>query len=73
MTPAMVRLFFQSQPRTQMILFRLVAKINQSYPMLTDLQWAPLKKNMILIICAFYSFLGNCALLGPSVYLEIYV
>ena len=27
---------------------------------------------MILVICACYSFLGNCALLGPSVYLEIY-
>lgn len=27
---------------------------------------------MILIICALYSFLGNSATLGPSVYLEIY-
>lgn len=27
---------------------------------------------MILIICAFYSFLGNSALLGPSVYISIY-
>lgn len=27
---------------------------------------------MILIIVASYSFLGNSALLGPSVYFEIY-
>lgn len=27
---------------------------------------------MILIICAAYSFLGNSALLGPSVYIGIY-
>lgn len=27
---------------------------------------------MILLVCALYSFLGNCALLGPSVYIGIY-
>ena len=27
---------------------------------------------MILIICSFYSFLSNSALLGPSVYITIY-
>ena len=27
---------------------------------------------MILIICSLYSFLGNSALLGPSVYITIY-
>ena len=27
---------------------------------------------MILIICSLYSFLGNAALLGPSVYIGIY-
>lgn len=36
------------------------------------LQWSKSKKMMILIICSLYSFLGNSALVGPSVYLEIY-
>jgi len=27
---------------------------------------------MILVICSLYSFLGNSALLGPSVYIGIY-
>lgn len=27
---------------------------------------------MILVLCSLYSFLGNSALLGPSVYIEIY-
>ncbi|KAG9775169.1 hypothetical protein ABEF93_000014 [Exophiala dermatitidis] len=36
------------------------------------LQWNNFKKTMILIICASYSFLGNSALLGPSVYIGIY-
>ncbi|RVX71723.1 hypothetical protein B0A52_03907 [Exophiala mesophila] len=36
------------------------------------LQWPNFKKTMILIICALYSFLGNSALLGPSVYIGIY-
>lgn len=27
---------------------------------------------MILTVCALYSFLGNSALLGPSVYIAIY-
>ncbi|KEQ59201.1 putative MFS transporter [Aureobasidium melanogenum CBS 110374] len=36
------------------------------------LQWSKPKKTMILIIVSFYSFLGNSALVGPSVYLEIY-
>ncbi|KAF4627882.1 hypothetical protein G7Y89_g10268 [Cudoniella acicularis] len=36
------------------------------------LQWSNFKKTMILLICAFYSFLGNSALLGPSVYIGIY-
>ncbi|KAG9948225.1 putative MFS transporter, partial [Aureobasidium melanogenum] len=37
------------------------------------LQWSKSKKTMILIIVSFYSFLGNSALVGPSVYLEIYM
>ncbi|MCJ1445072.1 MAG: hypothetical protein MMC23_005577 [Stictis urceolatum] len=36
------------------------------------LQWTNRKKSTILIICALYSFFGNAALLGPSVYIEIY-
>ncbi|EJT99330.1 MFS transporter [Dacryopinax primogenitus] len=36
------------------------------------LQWPNYKKTMILIICSLYSFLGNSALLGPSVYIGIY-
>ncbi|KAG9567949.1 putative MFS transporter, partial [Aureobasidium melanogenum] len=36
------------------------------------LQWSKSKKTMILIIVSLYSFLGNSALVGPSVYLEIY-
>ncbi|KAJ9626975.1 hypothetical protein H2203_003433 [Taxawa tesnikishii (nom. ined.)] len=36
------------------------------------LQWSNFKKTMILIICSLYSFFGNSALLGPSVYIEIY-
>lgn len=35
------------------------------------LQWPNWKKTMILIICSAYSFLGNAALLGPSVYIGI--
>lgn len=27
---------------------------------------------MILLVCALYSFLGNSALLGPSVYIALY-
>jgi hypothetical protein len=36
------------------------------------LLWSNSKKTMILIIVSLYSFLGNSALVGPSVYLEIY-
>jgi len=36
------------------------------------LQWPKWKKNTILIICSLYSFLGNSALLGPSVYILIF-
>ncbi|GAB7353630.1 hypothetical protein MBLNU459_g4044t2 [Dothideomycetes sp. NU459] len=36
------------------------------------LQWPNWKKTTILVICSLYSFFGNSALLGPSVYLEIY-
>lgn len=36
------------------------------------LQWSNFKKTMILVVCALYSFLGNSALLGPSVYIAIY-
>ncbi|KJR89137.1 uncharacterized protein SPSK_06168 [Sporothrix schenckii 1099-18] len=36
------------------------------------LQWTNLKKSLILAVCAIYSFLGNSALLGPSVYIGIY-
>lgn len=36
------------------------------------LQWPRWKKNTILIICSLYSFLGNSALLGPSVYIGLF-
>ncbi|CAI6342549.1 unnamed protein product [Periconia digitata] len=36
------------------------------------LQWSPTKKNLILLACSLYSFLGNCATLGPSVYIKLY-
>ncbi|KAH8890242.1 putative MFS transporter [Thozetella sp. PMI_491] len=36
------------------------------------LQWPAYKKNMILLCCALFSFLGNTALLGPSVYIGIF-
>ncbi|KLU87937.1 hypothetical protein MAPG_06927 [Magnaporthiopsis poae ATCC 64411] len=36
------------------------------------LQWPNIKKSLILIACALYSFLSNTALLGPSVYIGIY-
>jgi hypothetical protein len=47
------------------------------YPVPTDdpndpLQWPEWKKSSILIICALYSFLGNSALTGPAVYINIY-
>ncbi|SPO06832.1 uncharacterized protein DNG_09526 [Cephalotrichum gorgonifer] len=37
------------------------------------LQWSKFKKLSILATCSIYSFLANSALLGPSVYLGIYV
>lgn len=36
------------------------------------LQWPEWKKTAILVICSIYSFLGNGALTGPSVYISIY-
>ncbi|KAF3760964.1 putative MFS transporter [Cryphonectria parasitica EP155] len=36
------------------------------------LQWGNLKKTMILVVCALYSFFGNSSLLGPSVYISIF-
>ncbi|KKY27066.1 putative serine threonine kinase 16 [Phaeomoniella chlamydospora] len=36
------------------------------------LQWPKYKKNMILVVCALYSFLGNAALVGPSPYITIW-
>ncbi|KAL4810097.1 major facilitator superfamily domain-containing protein [Aspergillus unguis] len=47
------------------------------YPVPTDdpndpLLWPQWKKNAILVLMSFYSFLGNCSLVGPSVYIEIY-
>ncbi|KAI1809346.1 putative MFS transporter [Poronia punctata] len=36
------------------------------------LQWPNFKKTMILIICSFYSFLANAALIGPSPYINIW-
>lgn len=35
-------------------------------------QWTNFKKTMILTTCALYSFFGNSALLGPSVYITIF-
>ncbi|KAI1322469.1 putative MFS transporter [Xylariaceae sp. FL0255] len=34
------------------------------------LQWSQFKKTMILMICSFYSFLANAALIGPSPYIN---
>lgn len=47
------------------------------YPVPSDdpndpLLWPNWKKTMILVLCSLYSFFGNSALLGPSVYLELY-
>ncbi|KAI2606615.1 putative MFS transporter [Hypoxylon sp. NC1633] len=36
------------------------------------LQWSDFKKTMILIICSFYSFLGNAAVIGPSPYIDLW-
>ncbi|KAJ5377652.1 MFS transporter [Penicillium cataractarum] len=36
------------------------------------LQWPTWKKNVILVIVAIYSFLGNSSLTGPSVYIGLY-
>ncbi|KAJ4285992.1 hypothetical protein N0V88_008179 [Collariella sp. IMI 366227] len=36
------------------------------------LQWSTARKNMILLVCALYSFLANTALLGPAVYIGIF-
>ncbi|KKA28954.1 hypothetical protein TD95_000914 [Thielaviopsis punctulata] len=36
------------------------------------LQWPQWKKNAILVICSIYSFLGNSALVGPSVYISTF-
>lgn len=36
------------------------------------LQWSEFKKTMILIVCSFYSFLANGALIGPSPYIDIW-
>ena len=36
------------------------------------MQWPKWKKNTILVIVAFYSFLGNSSLTGPSVYIGLY-
>lgn len=35
-------------------------------------KWPAWKKNAILVIVSVYSFLGNCSLVGPSVYISIY-
>lgn len=35
-------------------------------------QWNNTKKTLILTTCALYSFFGNSALLGPSVYISIF-
>lgn len=37
------------------------------------LQWSQTRKILILVICSLYSFLSNSALLGPSVYIGIYI
>lgn len=36
------------------------------------LQWSNFKKTMILVICSFYSFLSNAALIGPSPYIDLW-
>jgi hypothetical protein len=36
------------------------------------IQWPKWKKTSILVIVSIYSFLGNCSLVGPSVYIDIY-
>ncbi|KAK4150455.1 major facilitator superfamily domain-containing protein [Chaetomidium leptoderma] len=47
------------------------------YPVPADdpndpLQWSNTRKGLILLVCSFYSFLSNSALLGPAVYIGIY-
>jgi hypothetical protein len=35
-------------------------------------KWPTYKKTMILIVCSAYSFIGNCALLGISPYIQLF-
>ncbi|KAK3319861.1 major facilitator superfamily domain-containing protein [Cercophora scortea] len=37
------------------------------------LQWSNTRKTLILIVCSLYSFLANSSLLGPSVYIGIFI
>ncbi|KAK0610643.1 major facilitator superfamily domain-containing protein [Bombardia bombarda] len=37
------------------------------------LQWSNTRKTAILVVCALYSFLSNSALLGPSVYIGLFI
>ncbi|KAK3689714.1 major facilitator superfamily domain-containing protein [Podospora appendiculata] len=37
------------------------------------LQWSNTRKTLILIVCSLYSFLANSALLGPSVYIGLFI
>ena len=40
--------------------------------MLPRLQWPNYKKTIILVVCCFYSFLGNAVLLGIAPYITLY-
>ena len=71
----MDKLYFLSLPRIPTIrceyakrfsFLKFVAKL-KSVP-----QWSSSKKAMILVVVSLYSFLGNTATLGPSVYIEIF-
>ncbi|RDL29906.1 MFS general substrate transporter [Venustampulla echinocandica] len=86
MTQDMDKLCFPSQRMTPMILSKYVYPAAFGPPLSPRtfnrvkttalrreiLQWTNFKKSMILAICAAYSFLGNSALVGPSVYIGIY-
>jgi hypothetical protein len=56
-----------------MILFSYFPFHPMRKPLVADrLKWPAWKKHAILVIVSVYSFLGNCSLVGPSVYISIY-
>lgn len=70
----MVKHSFQFRQRTQTILCWYVrhSSCTAISSLTSSKQWPQWKKTSILIICSLYSFLGNSALLGPSVYISVW-